>query len=363
MHHTSWLSKADSALFEQFLLEAGRALRPQFDDALPDGVGDVEGGSEGDAGLVGYALHRPSRFAAFQWLQAQSESQAPTAEAAPCAPEWIRWELFFVAPASSAPRIGLRAMHRSWQSPTPPAWLGAYLPGTSRAPEGAALPGFLELVAMLSAHGNVATTSAAASEALAEQAHEVAYLRQLNDDLSDELRQVNNKLRDVLATRSAPTAYEDAPAAGPEEEAVRDLSGLRAWALANEERIVVLPRALQGAKKSLYASPDTVYGALELLAGPYRELRAGRISHEAFLQALAGAEMQFEGSVAPNVAGEQGDAYFVTWRGRRRFLDLHLRKGGGRDERYCLRIYFFWDEQAQKVVVGWLPSHLSNSLS
>jgi hypothetical protein len=359
MHHTSWLSKADSALFEQFVSEAGRALRPQFDEALPDGVGDAEGGMEGGAGLVGYALHRPSRFAAFQWMQ----GAVPEQQGAERAPDWIRWELFFVAPASSAPRIGLRALHRSGQAPALPAWLSAYLPHTSHAPAGAAWPGFLELVAMLSAHGNVATTSAAASETLVEQHHELAYLRQLCDDLSDELRQTNNKLRDVLAARSSPATYEEAPAAEPEAEPVRDLSGLRAWALANEERIVVLPRALAGAKKSLYTAPETVYGALELLAGPYRELRTGRLSHEAFLQALAEAEMQFEGSVAPNVAGEQGDAYFVTWRGRRRFLDLHLRKGGGRDERYCLRIYFFWDEQAQKVIVGWLPSHLSNSLS
>jgi len=82
-----------------------------------------------------------------------------------------------------------------------------------------------------------------------------------------------------------------------------------------------------------------------------------------FVAQLAAEELQLEGSVAPSVAGEQGDAYFVSWKGRRRFMDLHLRKGGGRDERYCLRVYFFWDEQLQKVVVGWLPSHLSNSLS
>lgn len=50
-------------------------------------------------------------------------------------------------------------------------------------------------------------------------------------------------------------------------------------------------------------------------------------------------------------------------RGRRRMFDLHLAKGGGRDERYCLRIYFFWSAEDRKVVVGWLPSHLSNSLS
>ena len=44
-----------------------------------------------------------------------------------------------------------------------------------------------------------------------------------------------------------------------------------------------------------------------------------------------------------------------------RLLDLHLRKGNSTNPRYCLAIYFFWDETAKQVVVGWLPSHLGVS--
>jgi hypothetical protein len=29
----------------------------------------------------------------------------------------------------------------------------------------------------------------------------------------------------------------------------------------------------------------------------------------------------------------------------------------------ALRIYFSWDDDAQQVVVGWLPSHLRNRMS
>ena len=58
-------------------------------------------------------------------------------------------------------------------------------------------------------------------------------------------------------------------------------------------------------------------------------------------------------------------AYEVPWgsNGEKRTLEWHLEKGGGRDERYFLRIYFFWDEESEQVVVGWIPSHLPNSLT
>jgi hypothetical protein len=39
-------------------------------------------------------------------------------------------------------------------------------------------------------------------------------------------------------------------------------------------------------------------------------------------------------------------------------LEFHLKKGSDRDERFSLRIYFFWDGDSKRVVVGSLPGHL-----
>jgi hypothetical protein len=55
--------------------------------------------------------------------------------------------------------------------------------------------------------------------------------------------------------------------------------------------------------------------------------------------------------------------YNVLYGGRQRQLDQHLRKGGGRDPRYVMRVYFFWDDDQQMAVVGWLPGHLDNTLT
>jgi hypothetical protein len=344
--HTTWLTASDSASFHDFLATAQAGLRPNWDTELPDGVGDAEGTSP----VLSYVVQRANHLAAFQWVTSEEDAL-------------VRWELFFVAPASSPARIGLRAAHTAAQRPTLPSWLAKLIPFPSQVPPNQAFPGFLELVALACSHGKVPSTSAAATQALREQEHELEYQRQLSEDLASELRQVNGKLRDVMTALASTTQFGDAVPEAPEPEIPQDLSGLRGWALANENRIVLLPRAFQGAKKSLYEAPDTVYAALELLAGAYRDARMGKLEHSEFLTALAASEMQLEGSVGVSVAGSHGDAYFVSWQGRRRFMDLHLRKGGGRDERYCLRIYFFWDEPSAKVVVGWLPSHLSNSLS
>ena len=62
-------------------------------------------------------------------------------------------------------------------------------------------------------------------------------------------------------------------------------------------------------------------------------------------------------------AGEQGDEYYVKYGGRRVFLDRHLKKGQAREPRHCFRLYFFWDDDSEQVVVGWLPSHLDSRIT
>ena len=42
---------------------------------------------------------------------------------------------------------------------------------------------------------------------------------------------------------------------------------------------------------------------------------------------------------------------------------LRLLGRDSRDRRYGFRLYFFWDEEGQVAVVGWLPSHLDNRAS
>lgn len=132
-------------------------------------------------------------------------------------------------------------------------------------------------------------------------------------------------------------------------------------------RLVLHPRAVRALKSAVYEDVTLVARALELLANAYWTMRmqGGAEVRDRFDAACAALGLQYSGSIAPSRAGAEGDTYFVKWPmgGNSRLLEWHLRKGSIRDNRLCLAIYFFWDETESCVVVGWLPSHLSNRLT
>lgn len=350
----SWLAEVESARFEEFLQTFWRSARLSADElpeSPPEGVGELPA----DPWPLSYALDRATQFAAFRWYQR---------DAANVSAGYLRCELFFLCPASTAPRVGLRifASSESDLALSAPLWWTGALGLPSVPDPSIRLPGFMELVAILASRGNVSTTSADTQSAIADLNYELGYYRQLASETAEELRLSQSKVRDLLS-RTVSSSIDQVEEATAAPEPVEDLSGLADWSLKNTDRITVLSRAINGAKKSIYENPAAVYAALETLAGPYRDYRMAKLDKAGLNAAFAAAGVQFAGSVGSNVAGSHGDDYFVTWSGRRRFLEFHLGKGGGRDERYCMRIYFFWDDETQQVVVGSLPSHLNNSLS
>lgn len=66
-----------------------------------------------------------------------------------------------------------------------------------------------------------------------------------------------------------------------------------------------------------------------------------------------------EKAISTISAGEQGDEYYVTIGDKKHLLERHLTNGVSRDKRYCLRIYYYWDEDRNQVVIGSLPAHLN----
>ena len=62
-------------------------------------------------------------------------------------------------------------------------------------------------------------------------------------------------------------------------------------------------------------------------------------------------------------AGEEGDAYFVRYAGRRVELDRHLKMGKSREPRRRFRLSLFPANDEQQEVLGWMPSHLDTRIS
>ncbi len=52
------------------------------------------------------------------------------------------------------------------------------------------------------------------------------------------------------------------------------------------------------------------------------------------------------------------DEFKVDWQGKKYKVDWHVKTGGNtRDPLRCLRIYYFWHEESQQVVIASMPAH------
>lgn len=275
-------------------------------------------------------------------------------------------ELFCLALPAAAGSISPLLLGQSTTcGPLLPAawWSGADMPHEEPSPRPAQVPGFLGLAALALGSEEVLRNMVHADE-LQEEMRQRQHFQDLASEQAQEIHRLKERLQHLTEVTVLRQAASDGWAEQPRDwTAETNLELLEDWAQARANAVVLLPRARSGAKKSIYSAPEHIFKGLEFLATAYYEYRTGSRTKEAMESALAESGCQLAGSVSPTAAGSQGEAYYVRWEGRRRFMDLHLVKGGGRDERYCLRIYFFWDDEHKKVIVGWLPSHLNNSLS
>lgn len=149
------------------------------------------------------------------------------------------------------------------------------------------------------------------------------------------------------------------------------LSLIGEWADATfgKERLIVSNRARKAAKDQVtHRDLTSIYRALSVLGGEYIDMRRAKNGASAgakdiFDRRLADLNMEDRFSISPDQANQYGDTYFVTIDGRRHFLRSHLTKGAARDPQSVIRIYYAYDEEAGRVVVGHLPTHLINALT
>lgn len=198
---------------------------------------------------------------------------------------------------------------------------------------------------------------------------------------TDELEKQNQELtaRLELATELL-RKFQDEPNPHPETEVSSEGSGQKKQQGENPTsyqeipswvhkqfagKLLLLPRAERAVEKGKYFSIEIVCEALRLLAHEYRNSRLGLEPDSAFREGCQKYQLAFCGSLRCPKAKEARETYFVNYPDgdNRCQLKLKLQRGNSRDRKYCLRIYFFWDESNQLVVVGYMPDHLPNSLT
>ena len=176
---------------------------------------------------------------------------------------------------------------------------------------------------------------------------------------NDALRRDKHRLGERMA------ALEGAPAERVEEPAVPPLAAyadLPDWAERRfPGRIVCAGRALRALKSARFEDVALVGKAVALLGTTYHRMKTegGMELREAFEDEMRELKLQETPSISPDRQGKARDGFEIEWEGKRLTLDRHLKNNSGtRDPRRCLRIYFAWDEDTAKVVIGHLPGHM-----
>jgi hypothetical protein len=125
-------------------------------------------------------------------------------------------------------------------------------------------------------------------------------------------------------------------------------------------------KAIKASRHSDFKDVGLVYNALLMMRDLYVPMRLlGSHEHmNAFQQRLG--ELGLENTKCfrqKNKAQNFGGEYFVNYQESKRELDWHLKGNNSRDGRLGFRMYYFWDSETSRVVVGHLPGHLKNDAS
>lgn len=114
-------------------------------------------------------------------------------------------------------------------------------------------------------------------------------------------------------------------------------------------RVLLAPRARSQVKAPLFQDVSTAGRCLLWLANEYRERK------------LSGGDGDLRISIESGIRNERcgADSFQFEWQGVRRDVEWHIKNGGNtRDPSRCLRIYYFWDDASQQVVIASMPAHI-----
>jgi hypothetical protein len=114
-------------------------------------------------------------------------------------------------------------------------------------------------------------------------------------------------------------------------------------------RVTLSACARRSVKNSLFQDVETAAQCLLWLANDYRDRRLG------------GGDGDLRVSLGQGIRNDQcgADSFSMPWRGMRKDVQWHIKNGGNtRDPSRCLRIYYFWDQASQEVVIAFMPGHI-----
>jgi len=124
------------------------------------------------------------------------------------------------------------------------------------------------------------------------------------------------------------------------------------------DRVVFKPNSQSEIRGNPFEDVGSAYQALRFLATRYYEARTGGASISDFDLPLREASgFWYRPTQAATTMGQYANHYETEWNGQRVQLGEHIGKGDSRDPRHALRIGFYWDSEARRIVIGYVGQH------
>jgi hypothetical protein len=164
---------------------------------------------------------------------------------------------------------------------------------------------------------------------------------------------------------------ESRPNAGPIEKkadrSLRSYDDLEDWAEeVLGEQVHIHQAALKDCKKNGHQSMlGRIESALIVIRDyvvPFK-IHGGLERRDLTRAKLGGLGMEDTPCFAERDEANRTTGYSVQYEGEARTLFDHIKYGNGYDNANQIRIYYFWDNQRNRFIVGKMPSHLRNNLT
>ena len=205
-----------------------------------------------------------------------------------------------------------------------------------------------------------------ANELIAEKAslqEELQAVRMERDSALEEIRQLRYKYNNQWEELAAPVSIDNEPGYYPDS-----WDDLETWVdLYGENKLVLHEKAAKAARASSFRDITLAYKAMDYLVRYYIPMRTrseGDVdARSRSLQALAELGLEESDVGTADDIKRYKKEYERMYNGKIVTLDRHLKRGVGFGGEYQFRLYFYYDREQAKVLIGHLPSHLTNRLS
>lgn len=201
---------------------------------------------------------------------------------------------------------------------------------------------------------------------LGEQAEqlrlELQATRRERDDANEEARQLRYQLNNQWEEEHQEADASDDSYYPDNWEELED------WVeIYGDGKLVLHPKAAKAARESPFKDIPLAYKAMEYLVQCYIPMRTRTAddseAYERSQQALAELGLEESDVGTAKDIKRYKHEYRRQYDGREVTLDRHLKSGVGFGGDFQFRLYFYYDDQAEKVLVGHMPTHLTNRLS